>query len=178
MGYFTRSLDCVATLSQDSSFWKTYQPLLPEEEQKWSEKLPKWGMIVDGVLFPLRPLERYIDARGGSCWPTPQARAQTDTPSERRRKSPCLETMVKLRYATPTASQASKPIREPSPSRQKGEHGEDLQDSIGRLNPESIGKKLCPRWVSVLMGYPTTHTDLEPWAMQWFQFKLEKRSKS
>lgn len=46
-----------------------------------------------------------------------------------------------------------------------------------RLSPQNSGKKLCPRWVSVLMGYPTTHTDLEPWAMEWYLSKSKKRSK-
>lgn len=127
--YFSRSLDCVAKLSPDSSSWRTYRPLLQEEVTEWLGKLPRWGTIVDGALYPLLPLEHYIDAKDGSF------------------------------LATPTASQANKPIRAPSPSRQKGQHGEDLQDSIGRLNPESIGKKLCPKWVSVLMGYPSTWLD-------------------
>lgn len=201
--YFSRSLDCVAKLSQDLSFWKTCQPSLFEEEQKWSDKLPRWGMIVDGALYPLRPLEPSTKEKDGSFWPTPQARAQTDTPAERKRNTPCLETQVKLyatptaqdwkkrgpnshhqglweqiRFATPTASQANKPIRNPSPSRMDGTHGEDLQDSIGRLNPESIGKKLCLRWVSLLMGYQTKWTDLEPSVMQWYLSKSKKRLKS
>lgn len=175
--YFSRSLDCVAKLSQDLSFWKTCQQSLFEADPKWLGKLPRWGMIVDGALYPLRPLEPCTKEKDGSFWLTPQARAQTDTPAERKRKTPCLETQVKL-YATPTASQANKPIRNPSPSRMDGTHGEDLQDSIGRLNPESIGKKLCPRWVSLLMGYQTKWTDLEPLVMQWYLSKSKKRLKS
>ena len=76
---FTRSLDCVARLSHDSSFWKMYLPLLPEAEQKWSEKLPRWGMIVAGALYPLHPLERYIGAKGGSYWPTPTSTQVEET---------------------------------------------------------------------------------------------------
>jgi hypothetical protein len=72
--YSSRSLGCVAKLSRDSSFWKMYLPLLLEEEQKWSGKLPKWGMTVDGALYPLHPLERYTVVRDGSFWPTPCAR--------------------------------------------------------------------------------------------------------
>ena len=213
--YFSRSLDCVAKLSQDLSFWKMSLPSLFEEEPRWLGKLPRWGMIVDGALYPLRPLEPSTKEKDGSLWltpstmehlpvrsgdpleralyrgnskskrkvsgrlneqvsypkmwPTPQARAQTDTP--------CLETQVKL-FATPTASQANKPICNPSPSRMDGTHGEDLQDSIDPLNPESIGKKLCPRWVSLLMGYQTNWTDLGPLVMQWYLSKSKKRLKS
>jgi hypothetical protein len=47
-----------------------------------------------------------------------------------------------------------------------------------RLNPESIGKKLCPKWISVLMGYPSMWTKLEPWAIAYVLSKRKKRSKS
>lgn len=176
---FSRSSGYVAKLSLDSSFWKMCQPSQLEEEPKWLDKLPRWGMIVDGALYRLRPLEHYTSEIAGSCWPTPAARDWKDSgrePSAQTRKSPCLPAAVMM--ATPTASQSQKPIRKPSPSRISGNHGDDLQDSIGRLNPESIGKRLCPRWVSVLMGYPTTWTDCEPWAIQWYLSKRKKRSKS
>ena len=143
--YFTRSLGCVAKLSQDLSFWKTYLPLLPEEEQKWLEKLPRWGMIVDGALYRLRQSERYTKEKGGSYWPTPQARAQTDTPSERRRHSPCLETIVKL---LPTPDASARGARK----NQNG-HTFNLQDAVG-------SGKLNPLWVELLMGYPPGWTKI------------------
>lgn len=174
--FFSKSCAWPKKSSPNSYSLKTFQLLQPEGDFRSLEKLPKWGMIVDGVLYPLHPLERYTVENDGSYWPTPQARAQQDTPSERKRHSPCLHSAILM--ATPTASQANKPIRMPSPSRASGEHGEDLQDSIGRLNPESIGKRLCPKWVSVLMGYPTTWTDLEASVMPWYLNKRKKRSKS
>ena len=174
--FFSRSCAWPKKSSPNFYFLKTSLQLQPEEEFRLLQKLPKWGSMRGGVVYPLLPLERCIEEKDGFYWPTPQARAQSDTPSERARHSPCLHTVVLM--ATPTASQANKPIRSPSPTRQNGTHGEDLQDSIGRLNPESIGKRLCPRWVSVLMGYPTTWTDLEPWAIAWFLSKQKKRSKS
>lgn len=98
-------------------------------------------------------------------WPTPKARDFRDSgesPGDRRRNSPSLPCVVKTLVATPTASQASKPIRAPSPTRANGTHGEDLQDSIGRLNPEMIGKKLSVQFVECLMGFPTKWTELKP----------------
>src|SRR5690554_1625171 len=35
------------------------------------EKLPRWGMIVDGVLYPLAGSELYTDVKDGSYWLTP-----------------------------------------------------------------------------------------------------------
>lgn len=94
------------------------------------EKLPPWGMTVDGVLYPLRPLEHCILEKDGSCL-----------------------------LATPRASQAAKLIRKQTDHEQKT-HGEALTDSIGRLSPELIGKKLSPMFVEVLMGYKMEWTDL------------------
>lgn len=174
--FFLRSCAWPKKSSPHSYSLKTFQPLQPEGDFKSLEKLPRWGMIVDGVLYPLHPLEPCTEGKDGSYWPTPQARAQSDTPSERKRHTPCLESAVMI--ATPTASQANKPILAPIPSVVAKKHGETTQQSIGRLNPEMIGKKLCAKWVSVLMGYPTTWTDLEPWAMEWCLSKSKKRLKS
>ena len=174
--YFTRSKGSLARLSQDSSFWKTFQLSLLEEELKWSGKLPPWGMTVAGVLYPLHPSEHCINEKGGSCWPTPKAhdaKITGEEPSEFRRNSWSLPLVVKL-IATPTASQASKPIRSPSPSTMNGTHGENLQDSIGRINPESIGKRLSVEFVECLMGYPIKYTDLEPLETLLCPSKLEK----
>ena len=224
--YFTRSFVYFGKQDQNFSFWKTYQQSLGVEELKSLKKLPKWGLIVDGALYQLHPLEHCTDAKGGSywltlstmehlpvregdalenalhrgknreskrkvsgrlneqvvypeMWPTPAARDWKDSgrePAAQARKSPCLPAAVMM--ATPTASQASKPIRKPSPSREKGEHGEDLQDSIGRLNPESIGKRLSVEFVELLMGYPSMYTACADWAIAWFLSKSKKRSKS
>ena len=164
--YFSRSYVWPKKSIQNSYSLKTSQQSQPEAAVESLEKLPKWGMIVDGVLYPLKALERYISARDGSCWLTPS-------------------TMEHLPVRTGEALERSK---------RRGT-GHSIRKVSGRLNeqvayPEMwpkntilsqqsmIGKKLCPRWVSVLMGYLTTHTDLEPWAMQWFQSKQKKHLKS
>ena len=163
VAYSMRSLGCAARLSLDSSFWKTFLPLLPEVEQKWLGNLPCWGMTVDGALYPLRPLERYTVAKGGFSWPTPQARAQTDTSSERNRHTPCLETAVKM-YPTPCA---------------RDWKGETNENRNSPTLPDAVGSgKLNPDWVNWLMGYPSGWINLEPWAIVWFRNKSKKRSKS
>ena len=141
-GYFSRSFAWPKKSSPSSYFLKTYQLLQAEGDFAWLEKLPKWGMIVDGVLYPLQALEHYIDGKDGSYWLTPStmehlpiregealenALHRGKNRDSRRKVSgrlneqvaypmmwptPCLASHVMM--ATPTASQANKPIRDES----------------------------------------------------------------
>src|SRR5690606_39544128 len=71
---FTKYSDYPDRSAPPSYSWKMSQQLQPEVVWHWSKKLPRWGMTVDGVLYPLLPLERYTKGNDGSCWPTPTAR--------------------------------------------------------------------------------------------------------
>ena len=173
--YFSRSCAFPKKSSPSSYSLKMCQLSLLEEEAPWLKRLPKWGMIVGGVLYPLRALEHYTAEKGGSCWPTPTRNANLDCPSERARKTPALASAVMM--ATPRMN-ATRPVHTPCHSVIQKKHGETLPESVGRLYPENIGKRLCPKWTSVLMGYQTTWTDLEHWAMQYVLSKRKKRSKS
>ncbi len=63
--YFSRSCAWPKKSSPSLYFWKT-SPLFPQEVGYESlEKLPKWGMIVDGVLYPLHPWEPCIVEKDG-----------------------------------------------------------------------------------------------------------------
>lgn len=91
--FFMKSQSCVASLSHDSSFWKMSQPSLLEAEPKWLEPLPRWGMTVDGALYPLRPLERHTSGSGGGYLPTLCARDWKDnghSPSLKNRNTQSL----------------------------------------------------------------------------------------
>lgn len=194
--YFSRSCAWPKKSSPSSYFWRTSPLLHPEEAVPSLEKLPRWGMIVDGVLYPLLPLEPCTDENAGSYWLTPSTMEHLPVRTGKAldyvmrrggtsyRKTPgrlneqvAYPSMWPL-VATPTASQAGKPIRSPSPSRTEGKHGEDLQDSIGRLDTSAIGKKLSVEFVELLMGYLTKWTDLSPSVMQWYLSKSKRRSKS
>ena len=74
-------------------------------------------------------------------WPAPQARAQTDTPGERRRNTPCLETAAVLEWPTPRANRHGAP------------------DSHGK---SPIRGALSPAWVTQMMGYPDGWLDTPP----------------
>src|SRR3990167_6884847 len=178
---FSRLSGLPKNAAQSLSFWKMSQPSVLEAGKLWGKSWPESGMIVDGRLYPLRKSVPLIYERDGSYWPTPKARDWHDngtSPSEMKRNSPSLPAMpLRGLLATPTASQASKPIRAPSPSRMNGTHGEDIQDSVGRISPPLIGKKLNVLFLEWMMGLPFNHTELKPSVMVWFQIKSKKRLK-
>ena len=69
--WFSRSCAWPKKSSPSSYSLRMSQQSQVEADFGSLEKLPKWGMIVDGALYPLRPLEHYTVARGGSFLPTP-----------------------------------------------------------------------------------------------------------
>jgi len=187
--YFSRSCAWPKKSSPSSYSLKMFQLLQAEGDFESLEKLPKWGMIVDGVLYPLRPLERYIVARGGSCWLTPSTMdhlpvrtGEALDRSMRRGSKNYRKTSGRLNeqvvypqmFPTPKARDWKDSGSEPSAQRR---HSPSLPIVVN-MNQSMNGKKLCPRWVSLLMGYPAMWIELNVWAMQWFLSRRKKRSKS
>ena len=146
--YFSRSYAWPKKSSPSFYSLRMSVPLQGEVDLPLPKSLPRWGMIVDGVLYPLKDLWRRIEGKDGFYLPTP------------------------------TASQAGKPIRKPSPSRKNKVHGYDIQDRIGEMDSESIGKKINVHLLEWMMGYRLKWTELEHWAIQFVHNKLEKRLKS
>src|SRR3990167_1684665 len=146
--YFSRSCAWPKKSSPRLYSLKTPMSYQLEEEWKSSKRLPISGLTVGGLLRKLERKALRILEKDGFVWPTP------------------------------TASQASKPIREPSPSRKKGKHGYDLQDKIGEIYPKLIGKRINPQFLEWMMSYPLGWTELKPWAIPFVLSKREKRLKS
>ena len=99
--YFMRSLGCAAKLSPGLSFWRMCPLSRPEEEVRWSEKLPRWGMTVGGALYPLRPLERYTKEKGGFYLPTLQACDASKGPAKeyiKNGKQASMRNLVTISY--------------------------------------------------------------------------------
>lgn len=80
--YFLRSCVWPKKSSPSSYSLKTCQTSAQKGDFASLEKLPKEGMIVAGVLYPLRKLEHRISVKGGSYWPTPRARDDDSTPEQ------------------------------------------------------------------------------------------------
>lgn len=82
---------------------RTCQQSPAEGENESLVKLPNWGMIVDGVLYPLHPLEHLTNVKGFSYLPTPKAsdaHRGAASPSQRKRDSPDLTTKLNVMYQT------------------------------------------------------------------------------
>jgi hypothetical protein len=219
--YFGRSIAWPKKSSPRSYSWKMSQLLLPGVDSQSLGQLPKWGMIVDGVLYPLQALERYIVGKGGSYWATPntmdgmelrsdEAMRDQFTHARKGRTKPAnLREQVhakcwpqNLFLATPTATTRirSQRFREnrlpnpqefvemwPTPKASDGKRCDSPSErrrdtpclpTVVNMEASTNGKKLCPVFVELLMGYPKEWTVLEDWAMQWFQNKRKKRLKS
>lgn len=237
--YFSRSCAWPKKSSHHSYSLKTSQQFALEGDFALLEKLPKWGMIVDGVAYPLRPLERYTNANDGSYWATPNTMDYMDLRSDEALKrqftttrkgrtkpanlreqvhpqcwpqnlfpTPCamegqrtyaqhMAMKAKMgrntcssltayveKFPTPQACDATKdPAKEFIPNGKQASMRNLVtlaarHPNSGHSNQESIGKKLCPQFVELLMGYPTSWTELGDWVIPWFRSKSKKRSKS
>ena len=69
----------LAYLDPDGSSWRMSQTTLISEDQPLLERLPKWGITQDSVLYELPMPERLTHANDFSSLPTPTARDYKDT---------------------------------------------------------------------------------------------------
>jgi len=148
--YFLRSCAWPKKLSPRSYSLKTSLQSHTEGDFKSLEKLPRWGTIVDGVLYPLQALEPSIKEIVGSCWHT-----------------------IERRLPTPKACDA---LKGESPC----ERRRDNPNLAARLNMhmETTNKKVHPRFIEWMMMYPTGWTELKPLETQLCPLKVEKLFKS
>lgn len=185
---------------------KTCQPLEPAAFDKSQEHLPKWGMIVGGLVYLPQALEPTTSAKDGSYWPTPSASSYGSNKGGAAgrvgKERYSLETMARRNlWPTPRASDARGPGWRtnqakgqnlpqmvklwPTPCARDYRTG-DRQDSIRSQTREhspnlndvaAPGGQLNPQWVEWLMGYPIGWTELDALEMQWFRCKRGKHSK-
>jgi hypothetical protein len=169
---FSRSFAWPKKSSPLSYSLRTSQPSPAEEESESLEKLPRWGMTVDGALYPLRPLERGIEESGISYWPTPRAVMTGNlSPNRCNDKFPNLETVMSQRmWPTPKASDGKRGGKFDESKR----HCASLPATV----KEKTGYRMNLPWLEWLMMYPIGWTELKPWAMQWFRDRRKRRSKS
>lgn len=76
---------------------------------------------------------------------------------------------------TPTASDYGKNNGRNSPQA-KDRWSLTVRARRGQL-PYHVQGRLNPKWLETAMGYRSSWTEIEPWAIAWFRSKREKRSK-
>lgn len=147
--YFSRSLDSSKKSNQLSFSLKMSQPLGPVEQNEWGKNWPAVGMIVDGMLYPLKKWAHVTSENVGSySVPTPTA-CDYGKNNGRNTKNPALArdrwslTVMARRGALPN-------------------HPE------GSLNPA---------WIEQAMGYPIEWTAIADWATAWFRSKRKQPSR-
>ena len=88
--YFLKLCELQKDSSQSTYYWRTSQRCLIEEWERFSERWPKSGLMLNGTAYKLPLLVRPTDVTGSSFWPTPQAadcrdRGNLSNPSIQRR---------------------------------------------------------------------------------------------
>ncbi len=163
VGWFSRYLGLLGKLNPRSSFWKTFQPLGPAEANEWGKNWPNLGMIVDGILYPLKKSERPTKESDGFVWPTPTQRDWKSSASNLHGKNSRPPNEVVKFWSTPRASDGA-----------KGGPGMKFGSGSTAPLPAQVGGTLSPLWVEWLMGYPIGWTALEDWVMPWLRSKRGK----
>lgn len=102
-------------------------------------------------------LREQADPVAAKMWPTPVASVRGDCPSERRRRSPCLASAVKM-YHTPTAQDSNNSRLPPSQEGRNSLVADIIKEDAAREGDGS--SVLNPDWVEWLMGFPPGWTDI------------------
>jgi len=150
----------LAKYDRASRSWKTRQCSLLAGLDEFSETWPRWGMMQDGELFPLKIPVLHTTENEFGLLPTP---VTVDSGSYFNRSAsknatirPTLGAMAKFNM-WPTAR-----------SKAQNANGQGIHGSGGVDLQTAIGGKLNPTWVEWLMGWPLGWTELKPLEMGKF----------
>ena len=115
-GYGVSSQELLARFNPVSCSWKIPQCSLFEDLEQSLEIWPRWGLMRNGACYQQPMLVLRTCEKESGFWPTPLAMdTKKDSPSERKRDTPHLESVVKMameRFATPTTMDALPPKSE------------------------------------------------------------------
>ncbi len=182
-----KSCVLLASLSQDSSFWKTCQQSFLMDSEPFLQTWPRWGMTADGVAYAHPMSERRITETGGSHFvPTPDTMNHRDGTNLRKDcniKEGGMHGVSLHHWAamfpTPTVTSGAQVAWDKTPGQTGGTTlagyvkywptptAHDAKDtgtapSEGNMNTPNLafqaGGKLNPNWVEWLMGFPIGFT--------------------
>jgi hypothetical protein len=104
-GFLARSPGLLAKYDPGSSSWKMCQLSGLEEPTLLPRQWPAWGMIVDGLLYPLRRSAPTIKGIAGGSWPTPTTRDYKDGSARSCQNVPVNSLLGRaVHWRTPSAS--------------------------------------------------------------------------
>jgi len=166
--FFSRSCDLSGKLNLLSFFSKMSPPYEHEDWIRFSQNLPKNGMIVGGLCFRLLPWEPDIEESDGSSWATPNTmdhlplrskealdRQFATTRKGRTKPANLREQIHPECWPTPSA-------RNPPDCRAERKRKSPQLESVANISQSTNGKMLSPMFVELLMGYPIDWTELKP----------------
>lgn len=84
----------LAKYDRDSRSWKTRQCSLLEGLDEFSATWPRWGMMQDGELYPLRTPKLHTSENGFGFFPTPTATDWKRTPMKKNYAERSLDGVV------------------------------------------------------------------------------------
>lgn len=153
-----KCVELLAKWNHQLSYWKTSQMCFDWGDEKFSEALPKSGMMRSGRLYPLVSLAHHTSGNDGSVSDTEQPWDTTTTAK------------TEWRLPTPTPHELKQGPKLLSAWRREEvlKMGSCLGIRAclhyGIKKEQAIGEVLVlnPRFVEWMMGFPTGWTELEP----------------
>ena len=150
----------------DTHTWKTHQCLWDEDLQPSSVILPKWGMMLDGVLWERTTLPRLTSGTESGLsesWPTASARDWKDSPgmartgtnpdgTGRSREDQLARAVFAKQWPTPRCFMYKDALTD----RGKSNLGEVVNETEGATKTGQLN----PTWVEWLMGWPIGWTSM------------------
>ena len=192
-----RWLASLEKLGQGMFLWRTPQPSLFQELTECSVIWPKWGMMLNGVVYQQKNVAHLIKEIGGGAWlPTPTASTYgtQKSPGANQTPRPSLQTMASgHKWPTPTVhgnhnrkglsktsgdGLATAVAKYPTPCARDWKDGNYPAEQKRNTPPLAThaGGPLNPQWVEWLMGWPIGWTDLKPLVMDKFRKWLHQPS--
>jgi len=171
------SCEWLAKWHAPSCSWKTAQCSLITGLATYSERFPRWGMMLDGEFGAVPTWEHVTSGNGAGCLlGTPRScssvSARLDTPSQRaEHRNPNLETQIARMLPTPCARDWKGHNKPSSITRKDGASRMcQLPNAIAYgTETQEGGFYLNPSFVEEMMAWPIGWADLRPLATDKIQ---------
>lgn len=173
--YIGRSCVSLASFDPDTCSLRMSQQSFLTDLEPYSQTLPRWGSMRNGVVSEHPIVAHPISETDGSCWPSTDAtliNLNEPVDSVLKRRAQCkekygnngfglrLQTAVKM-WPTPDANMAFRGGTTKTGKRPSGAARQtSINDKVKQLDG---GGTLNPDWVEWLMEFPIGFTDSKDW---------------